>query len=158
MVKLQRYNTDSGPMLYNTPSWALDISSIVVWLLWIQLPLKEEVTTFILTHETDSESVWAHSRGVCRCAKSALTMRSCIFVCKALLDQISVTFWLIPVWLHSAVNLAVSQMSLRMKFMRTLTEADPCARTPELWQWSSCPFQYCEPSSPHPQFPIEKRA
>lgn len=38
--------------------------------------------------------------------------------------------------------------------MREQTEDDPYAHTPELWQWSSCPFQCCKPSFQHPQFPI----
>lgn len=41
-----------------------------------------------------------------------------------------------------------------MRLMRRQTAVVPCVRTPELWKWSSCPSQYCGPSSPHPQFPV----
>lgn len=74
---------------------------------------------------------------------------ACIFV-----DRIRKVFAFVPVYLVSGVNLQVSTC-LSVKLMRKQTEADPCVHTPERSRLSSCPSQYCEPSSPHHRFPVQ---
>lgn len=75
---------------------------------------------------------------------------ACIFADRSQLD-----ICFIPVYLVSGCK---PYTCLPMKFMRRQTEADPCGHTPELWRWSSCPSQYCGPSSQHHQFPVQNRA